>query len=65
MRFLFRWQHVHPGTQLSGLQGTLQVVGQLQGLEATCASWERDILKSRIHAYDRRGLDALSLAPAK
>src|SRR5262249_5282819 len=33
MRFLFRWQHVQPGTHLHGRQGLLEIVGQLQGVE--------------------------------
>src|SRR5579862_8291478 len=44
MRWLFTWQHVTPGTQLSGERGTLEIVEQLQGFEAPANSWERDIL---------------------
>ncbi|MHB8439289.1 MAG: DEAD/DEAH box helicase, partial [Acidimicrobiales bacterium] len=33
MRFLLRWQHVAPGTQMSGRQGVLAVIDQLQGFE--------------------------------
>src|SRR5207248_8559861 len=31
MRFLLRWQHVAPGTQLAGEAGLLTVIEQLQG----------------------------------
>ncbi len=31
-RFLFRWQHLHPGTQLHGAQGLSEVTGAAAGL---------------------------------
>src|SRR5882757_9856445 len=34
MRWLLRWQHVAPGTQLLGERGTLEALQQLQGFEA-------------------------------
>ena len=34
MRFLLRWQHVAPGTQLAGDAGLAAVIEQLQGFEA-------------------------------
>ena len=33
LRFLPRWQHVAPGTQLHGVDGMLQIIRQLQGYE--------------------------------
>src|SRR5207237_6303954 len=48
MRFLARWQHLAPGTQLHGLDGMLQIVKQLQGYEISAAAWESDILARRI-----------------
>ncbi len=33
VRFLLRWQHVQPGTQLHGAEGLLRVIEQLEGLE--------------------------------
>ena len=33
MRWLMRWQHVAPGTQVTGERGTLEVLQQLQGFE--------------------------------
>src|ERR671937_165984 len=59
LRFLFRWQHVHPGTQLHGAQGLSEIVGQLQGFQAAAASWESDVLPSRVARYDRALLDQL------
>jgi len=58
-RFLFRWQHVHPGTQLHGAQGLSEIVGQLQGFQCAAASWESDVLAARLARYDRTLLDQL------
>ena len=44
MRFLLRWQHVAPGTQLTGEAGLLTVVEQLQGFDAAAVAWEPDLL---------------------
>jgi ATP-dependent Lhr-like helicase len=61
MRWLLRWQHVAPGTQLSGERGTLEVIRQLQGFEAPANAWEAQILKRRIAAYSPDTLDHLCL----
>ncbi len=61
-RFLCRWQHLAPGTQLHGAEGTLQVIRQLQGYEIPASSWERDILSRRIRNYDPADLDQLCLS---
>jgi ATP-dependent Lhr-like helicase len=58
-RFLFRWQHVHPGTQLHGAQGLSEIVGQLQGFQSAAVSWESDVLAARLARYDRTLLDQL------
>ena len=58
-RFLFRWQHVHPGSQLHGAPGLSEIVGQLQGFQAAAASWESDVLPARLARYDRALLDQL------
>jgi ATP-dependent Lhr-like helicase len=62
IRFLLRWQHVHPGTQLHGRAGLLQVIGQLQGLELPAPAWEGDVLPRRIARYDPAILEDLCLA---
>ncbi|MGH8058260.1 MAG: Lhr family helicase, partial [Candidatus Entotheonellia bacterium] len=62
IRFLLRWQHVFPGTQLHGREGILEVLGQLQGLELPAPAWERDILPARIARYDPPVLEELCLA---
>jgi len=62
MRFLLRWQHVHPGSQLHGRDGIAQVIGQLQGLELPGPAWERDVLSARINLYNGNDLEQLCLA---
>jgi ATP-dependent Lhr-like helicase len=61
-RFLCRWQHLAPGTQLHGAEGTLQVVRQLQGYEIPASAWEPEILAKRIRNYDPAYLDELCLS---
>jgi len=62
MRFLLRWQHVQPGTQLHGREGVAEVVGMLQGLEAAAPAWEEHILPARVREYNPADLDALCLS---
>ena len=64
MRFLFRWQHVHSGTQLHGKDGLLEIIGQLQGIELPAPAWEGQVLSSRIASYDPADLESLCLAGA-
>ncbi|HEX5215392.1 MAG TPA: DEAD/DEAH box helicase [Vicinamibacterales bacterium] len=61
MRWLLEWQHVAPGTAVSGERGTLEVLQQLQGFEAPASAWESEILPRRIAGYDPSELDRLSL----
>ena len=61
-RFLQAWQHVSPGTQLHGADGTLQVIRQLQGYEIPASAWESEILARRIAKYDPDFLDELCLS---
>jgi ATP-dependent Lhr-like helicase len=58
-RFLERWQHLALGSQLNGVDGTLQIIKQLQGLEFPASAWESEILPKRIAQYDRKWLDEL------
>jgi ATP-dependent Lhr-like helicase len=62
MRFLFRWQHVQPGTQLHGREGLTQVIGQLQGLELPAPAWEEHVLPARVRPYDPADLEYLCLS---
>ena len=64
MRWLLRWQHVAPETQLLGERGTLEALQQLQGFEAPANAWERQILARRIANYDPKVLDQLCLTGA-
>ncbi len=52
MRWLMRWQHVAPGTQVAGERGTLEVLRQMQGFEIPANAWERQVLARRIVDYD-------------
>ena len=59
MRFLLEWQHVAPGTQLSGPSGLAGVLEQLQGFEAAAGAWETDLVAPRLIRYQAAWLDAL------
>jgi len=59
MRFLLRWQHVAPDTQLRGRVGIRLVIEQLQGYEAGAATWEPEILRRRLTDYQPALLDRL------
>ena len=61
-RFLCQWQHVIPGSRLHGIDGTLQIVKQLQGYEIAAAAWEPDVLAQRVARYEPEFLDQLCLA---
>jgi ATP-dependent Lhr-like helicase len=62
MRFLFTWQHVTSGTQLHGVDGTLQILKQLQGYEISAAAWESEVLRRRVARYMPDLLDRLCLS---
>lgn len=62
MQWLARWQHVAPGAQLSGEEGVLAALEQLEGFEAPAIEWERTLLPARVAEYDPQWLDNLCLA---
>jgi ATP-dependent Lhr-like helicase len=62
MRFLLRWQHVAPNTQLEGRRGVLAVIEQLQGLEVAAGAWEESVLPARVASYRGEWLDDLCLS---
>ena len=62
LRYLLRWQHVLPGTQLHGAQGLGEILAQLQGFQIASAAWESEILPARLGRYDPALLDQLSLS---
>src|SRR5437899_534838 len=64
MRWLLRWQHVAPGTQVLAERGVLAVLRQLQGFEIPASAWERHILARRVTNYDPKWLDQLCLTGA-
>jgi ATP-dependent Lhr-like helicase len=64
MRWLFRWQHIGPSTQVGGERGTLEVLRQLQGFEIPANAWERHVLARRVTDYDPKWLDQLCLTGA-
>jgi ATP-dependent Lhr-like helicase len=64
MRWLMRWQHVTPGTQVTGERGTMEVLKQLQGFEVPANAWERQVFARRIADYDPKWLDQLCLTGA-
>ena len=64
VRWLFRWQHLAPGSQVVGERGTLEVLRQLQGFEIPANAWERQILTRRVGDYDPKWLDQLCLTGA-
>ena len=55
---LQRWQHVAPAARLHGVDGTLQVVRQLEGYEIPAAAWETYLARAG------RGLQARIPRPA-
>jgi ATP-dependent Lhr-like helicase len=62
VRFLFRWQHVAPGSRLHGVEGTLHVIRQLEGYEIPAAAWETTVLPARVADYKPAYLDQLCYA---
>ena len=62
MRFLFEWQHVAPGAQVSGPDALAAVLAQLEGCEVAAAAWESDVLPARVAGYEISWLDDLCLA---
>jgi ATP-dependent Lhr-like helicase len=62
LKFLFQWQHVARGSQLTGEHGVLEAIDQLQGFEAAGAAWEDELLKARVSDYRPEFLDILCLS---
>ncbi|HXO16572.1 MAG TPA: DEAD/DEAH box helicase, partial [Candidatus Dormibacteraeota bacterium] len=60
--FLHRWQHAAPASRLHGIDGTLQVVRQLEGYEIPAIAWESQILPARVAGYRPEFLDRLCYA---
>jgi ATP-dependent helicase Lhr and Lhr-like helicase len=60
--FLQRWQHVAATSRLHGIDGTLQIVRQLEGYEIPAVAWEAQVLPARIAGYRPEYLDRLCYA---
>ena len=63
-RYLQRWQHLTPGTVLTGNDATSLAVAQFYGLSRPAEGWERDYLPSRVEQYDATTLDRLAASGA-
>jgi ATP-dependent Lhr-like helicase len=61
MRFLFRWQHCAPGSQLHGEAGLREIIAQLAGYETSASAWESSLLRGRVANYKPEWLDNLCL----
>jgi ATP-dependent helicase Lhr and Lhr-like helicase len=57
MRFLFRWHHIDEG-KLRGPMGVAKAISMLQGYEAPAASWETELLPTRMKQYVGEWLEA-------
>jgi ATP-dependent Lhr-like helicase len=64
LRWLLRWQHIAPNSQLAGERGLLEILNQLQGFEIPANAWEHEILSRRVANYDPKWLDQLCLTGA-
>jgi ATP-dependent Lhr-like helicase len=62
LRYLLRWQHVQPGTQLQGVHGLAEIVAQLEGFHIAAGCWEEDVLPSRVTGYRSDWLDHLCVS---
>ena len=61
VKWLLKWQHLAPGTQLNGELGLLEIIKQLQGFEIPAKAWEPEIFAKRLNHYDPGLLDKLCL----
>ncbi len=60
-RFLAGHHGLLPNTRKSGANGLFDVITMLQGIDAPTVAWERDLLPSRVAAYQLQWLDELCL----
>lgn len=61
LKWLLKWQHLHPTTQLKEKRGLIEIIRQLQGFEIPANAWEPFIFSKRIKDYSRDMLDNLCL----
>ena len=60
--FMTRWQHYHPATRLSGIDGLREVIEQLQGFEIVTSALESEMLAARVSDYRPEMLERLIAA---
>lgn len=60
MQFLFRWQRVEDKYRVSGEEGIMAVVEQLEGFDLPASAWETDILTARCEDYSTEYMNRLS-----
>ncbi len=63
-RYLQRWQHLTPATQLTGSDATALALSQMYGLARPGDAWEREYLPARVEKYDTDALARLSASGA-
>ncbi len=62
MRFLFSWHNIHSDEKPEGPEALREILNKLEGVEAPAASWEGELLPSRMKDYDHLWLDMLCLS---
>ncbi|MCA9520699.1 MAG: DEAD/DEAH box helicase, partial [Myxococcales bacterium] len=62
MRFLLRWQRVHPETRGDGPAALEAVLEQLDGFEIPAVAWEGAVLPTRLQRYDPNWLEHTMLS---
>ncbi len=62
IRYLLRWQRVREESRLSGRDGVLEAIRQLQGLELPAPAWEEHVLPARVRNYDPADLERICLS---
>jgi ATP-dependent Lhr-like helicase len=62
MRFLFSWHALRSDEKPEGPEALKEVLNRLEGFEAPAASWEGELLPSRMKDYDHLWLDILCLS---
>lgn len=59
MRFLMRWQHIESGHKISGEEGVMAIIEQLEGFDLPAAAWETDVLTARCDDYSTEYMNHL------
>jgi len=62
VNFLLHWQHRSEKTKLSGMDGLVQILEQLQGFVLPATIWEDEVFAQRLKDYSSHWLDELCLS---